>query len=97
MVREVWIAKPGKASKMAKQFKEWGMGDKVFTDMTGVFNKVVIETEYEDLAAYEKKMAEYMTDKGSIKDSKSDKEPKWDMGEYHEMFTQGKREIYRIW
>lgn len=86
MVREVWIAKPGQASKMAKMFKEWE-GAKVYTDYTGVFNKVVIETEYENLATYEKRMDEYM----------SGKNPMPNMAGYHDMFTQGKREIYRVW
>lgn len=89
MVREVFIAKPGMASKLAKMFKGEGWeGMKVLTDMTGVFNKVVLESEYESLADYEAKMKQWM----EKKDDKPSSGPS-----HTEMYTQGKREVYRIW
>ncbi len=91
IVREVFIAKPGMASKLAKMFKdmdEMGGGMTVMTDMTGVYNKVVMESKYESLADYEAEMKKWM-------EKKDDKKP---AGPSHtEMYTQGKREIYRIW
>ncbi len=88
IVREVFIAKPGMASKMAKMFKEMWGDVTVMTDMTGVYNKVVIQSEYESLADYEQEMKKWM-------EKKDDKKPS---GPSHtEMYTQGKREIYRVW
>ena len=98
VVREVFIAKPGMASKLAKMFKdemaEWGeMGTKakVLTDMTGVFNKVVIEMNYDDLAAFDRTMQEHM---GQVQ---AQAKPDPSKPDYHDMFTQGKREIFRVW
>ncbi len=90
MVREVFIAKPGMASTMAKKFKEeWGEGTRVMTDLSGVYNKVVIETEYESLGAWEAEMKKYMN---QPKKENSNSKP-WHL----DMYTQGKREIFRIW
>lgn len=87
IVREVFIAKPGMASKLAKMMKESWADEKtrILTDMTGVYNKVVMEFEVEDLATWEKMMKEYMT-KGNDT-----------MKGYTEMYSQGKREIFRVW
>lgn len=90
IVREVFIAKPGQASTMAKMFKEeWGKDSRVMTDLTGVFNKVVVESEYDTLAAWETKMKEWM--------SKSKPAPDPTKPSHTDMYTQGKREIFRIW
>ncbi len=89
IVREVFIAKPGMASTMAKMFKEMWDDVTVMTDMTGVFNKVVTQSEYDSLAEYETEMKKWMEKK------ETDKKPP---GPAHtEMYTQGKREIYRVW
>jgi hypothetical protein len=95
VVREVFIAKPGMASKLATMFKDQmaqeasGNGSKVMTDMTGVYNKVVIETEYEDMAAYDREMQEYL----------KQPRPKPDPSKpsHVDMYMEGKREIFRIW
>ncbi|MBI2984877.1 MAG: hypothetical protein HYY50_04615 [Candidatus Kerfeldbacteria bacterium] len=87
IVRDVLIAKPGLASKLAAMMKEAWPEAKVMTDMTGVFNKVVMEAEYPDLAAFERHLQEYMAGKAG--------QPK--MTGYTEMYSQGKREIYRVW
>ena len=47
IVREVFVAKPGCASKLAALFKEtvqmgWAGNCRVMTDMTGDFNRVVL-------------------------------------------------------
>jgi hypothetical protein len=54
-VHDIFICKPGQASKFAKLFKEV-MADNaelisIMTDITGDFNKVAMATKYENLAA----------------------------------------------
>ena len=90
VVREVFIAKPGMASKLATMFKsEMGRDVKVLTDMTGSFNKVIVESEYENLAAFEQEMQEYMKKPRPASDPSKPN--------YQEMYTHGKREIFRTW
>ena len=63
IIREVFIAKPGQASRLAKLFKNASrvMPGKVriMTDLVGKFNKVVMETEVKSLAEFEKRMKQY--------------------------------------
>ena len=66
-----------------------GQSARVLTDMTGVFNKVVIETEYEDMAAYDRMMQEYMRQPRPAPDPAKPS--------HTEMYVQGKREIFRVW
>ena len=93
IVREVFIAKPGMASKLATMFKaemaERGKGWKVMTDMTGSFNKVVMETEYENMAAFEEEWQEFMKQPRPASDPSKPN--------YTEMYLHGKREIFRVW
>ncbi len=90
IVREVFIAKPGMASKMAAMFKKEWDDVTVMTDVTGSFNKVIIESEYGSLSEYEAEMMKYMAMKG--------KGTKKSSGPSHvDMYTRGKREIYRVW
>ena len=90
VVREVFVAKPGMASKLATFFKaEMGREAKVMTDMTGSFNTVVMEAEYESVGAFEREMQEYMNKPKTPSDA-----PK---SSYQEMYTHGKREIFRVW
>ena len=99
VIREEFIAKPGMASKLATMFKEMfkeemtqgnmGRDAKVMTDMTGPFNKVVIEREYDDMAAFDKEMKEYM------KQPKQKPDPS--KPSHVDMYMEGKREIFRVW
>lgn len=95
VVREVFIAKPGMASKLAKMFKDqmaredMGNGSKVMTDMTGIFNKVVVETEYDDMAAFDKEMQEFMKQPVGKPDPSKPS--------HVDMYIRGKREIFRVW
>lgn len=95
VVREVFIAKPGMASKLANMFKdqiaqgEMGNGFKVMTDMTGPFNKVVIETEYDDMGAFDREIQEFM------KQPKAKPDPS--KPSHVDMYLRGKREIFRVW
>ena len=94
IVHDIFICKPGNASKLAKKFKEGmsGMSElvHVMTDQVGQFNKVVIVTQYENLTAYEESFQKYM--------EKSDEMKKMEeaMAGYHEMYLTGSREIYQV-
>jgi hypothetical protein len=90
IIRETFTAKPGMASKLAALMKdvigsELGMKARVMTDHVGTFNTVVLETEAEDLGAFEKRMQEYMS-KPDIRER---------MKGYTEMYLTGTREIYK--
>ena len=89
IVREVFTAKPGVASKLAKMMKEeWGEGW-VMTDVVGKYNTVIMEHEYASLTEFDEEMKGYMTE------GKNATNPK---GPSHtEMYTTGRREIYRVW
>jgi hypothetical protein len=91
VVRETFIAKPGKASQLAKLFKEVmsdmpRMKPRVSTDFIANFNTVVLETEANDLNEFEKTMQEYM--------SRQDLRDK--MKGYTELYQEGKREVFKI-
>ncbi len=91
IVREVFIAKPGQASKLAKLLKEvMGQSPKykttIMTDLTGRFNKVVTETELENLSAVETRYKEYAQN-ADMRDK---------MKGYIDMYLTGKREIYQV-
>ncbi|MGI8599194.1 MAG: hypothetical protein ACR2KB_08060 [Chitinophagaceae bacterium] len=95
MVHDVFICKPGNASKLAKLFKEIMSGNAEFvnimTDMTGQFNKVIMVSQYENLTAYELSWKKYMENAEEIK-----KMPEAMKG-YHDMYQSGYREIYQVW
>lgn len=61
----------------------------VMTDMTGVFNKVVIETEYADMVAYDREMQNYMSQPQPAPDPSKPR--------HIDMYMEGKREIFRVW
>ena len=61
VVRNCFIAKPGNASKLAAQLKEAATTAKipkyrVLTDLTGDFNRVVLEYEAENVGEVEARM-----------------------------------------
>ena len=91
IVRETFIAKPGKASALAKLFKEvmaeiTQMKPRISTDYIGQFNTVVLETECEDLAVFEKSLSDYM--------SRQDLRDK--MKGYTDMYVEGRREVFKV-
>src|SRR4051812_42461747 len=64
IVREIFVAKPGQAGKLAKLVKAMFSADpkfkgRVMTDLVGDFNHVVVESEVENLAEWEKQMEAY--------------------------------------
>ena len=95
IVHDIFICKPGQASKFAKLFKEV-MADNdelvnIMTDVTGQFNKVVMVTKYDSLTAYEQNFQKYMQESEEMKKMKEK------MKGYTDMYLTGSREIYQTW
>lgn len=95
IVHEIFVCKPGNASKLATLFKEV-MADSpefvnILTDMTGEFNRVIMQSQYENLTAYEDRFKKY------IEDSEEVKKMKEKMQGYHDLYLSGKREIFKVW
>ena len=91
IVRESFLAKPGQASKLAAMLKDVSSTvapgkSRVLTDLTGRFNRVIMETEAESLADLDERMKEYMSN------------PAWKtkMKGYTELWTTGAREVLRV-
>ena len=90
VVRNVFIAKPGMASKLAAQIKEAAKAmpdvrSRVMTDLTGDFNRVVFEHEAANIAEFETRMRQYMTDTGFREKMKG----------YTDLYVTGSREIFQ--
>jgi predicted translin family RNA/ssDNA-binding protein len=95
IVHDIFICKPGNASKLAKLFKEV-MADNeelvnIMTDMTGQYNRVVMVSKYDNLTAYEQSWEKY---KEQTEEMKKMQEK---MAGYHEMYLTGSREIFQVW
>lgn len=91
IIRNTFIAKPGSAGKLATQLKEavaaFEMpGARILTDVTGDFNRVVMEHTAENLAEFEKRMQDTMG-------SQLYRER---MAGYTELWITGSREILRV-
>src|SRR4029077_9227448 len=95
IVQDIFICKPGNASKVAKLFKDVMASQPelvdIMTDLTGDFNKVVMVTKYDSLTAYEQNFQKYMQDSEEMKKMKEK------MKGYHELYQTGSREIYQVW
>jgi heme-degrading monooxygenase HmoA len=95
IVHDIFVCKPGNASKLAKMFKEAMQGNKEFvnimTDMTGQFNRVIMVSQYENLSAYEQSWDKYMNNSEEMKKMQEK------MKGYQDMFLTGSREIYKVW
>jgi heme-degrading monooxygenase HmoA len=95
IVHDIFVCKPGNASKMAKLFKEV-MADNVelvniLTDMTGQYNRVIMVSQFENLTAYEQSWEKYSKDAEAVKKMKEK------MAGYTDMYLTGSREIYQVW
>ena len=95
IVHDIFVCKPGNASKLAKLFKEVmtdnpGMTH-IMTDLVGEYNKVVMVSEYENLTAYEQSFQKYMQDSEEMRKMKEK------MQGYHDLYMSGSREIYQKW
>ena len=95
IVHDIFICKPGNASKLAKKFKEAMSGTEelvnIMTDMTGQFNKVVCVSQYENLTAYEQNWKKYEQDAELMKKMNEA------MAGYQDMYLTGSREIFQVW
>jgi hypothetical protein len=95
IVHDIFICKPGNASKMAKLFKEVMADNKEFvnilTDMTGQYNRVIMVSQFDNLTAYENSWEEMKKNEEQMKKMKEK------MAGYHEMYLTGSREIYQVW
>jgi len=95
IIHDIFICKPGNASKLAKMFKEAMGGNKevvsIMTDVTGSFNKVVMVSQYQSLSEYESNWEKYQ------KDTETMKKMEKIMSGYTDMYLTGSREIYRTW
>ena len=94
-VHDIFICKPGQASKLAKKFKEAMEGNtelvNIMTDLSGQYNKVVMVTKYDSLTAWEESWEKYKQNSEEMKKMNEA------MAGYHEMYLTGSREIYQSW
>jgi hypothetical protein len=91
VVRNCFVAKPGNASKLAAQLKEAGASAgfgkyRVLTDMTGEFNRVVLEYEAENMGEFEARMKEYASNTAFREKMKG----------YTDLWLTGTREILQV-
>ena len=91
VVRNSFIAKPGMAGKLAAQMKETAIAGnlrnvRVMTDVMGEFNHVVMEHEVESASEFEALMTKYSSDPQIREKAKG----------YTELWTSGRRELFRI-
>src|SRR6478609_1697979 len=95
IVHDIFVCKPGNASKMAKLFKEVMTDNKelvnIMTDMTGQFNRVIMVSKFDNLTAYEQSWETYKQDTEAMK-KMAEK-----MTGYTDMYLTGYREIYQVW
>ena len=93
IIRDVFIAKPGSAGKLAKLMKEAApsFGNHKITvmlDFVTNFNKIVIEHEIATLAEFEKEMEEYKKNPDPVLMEK--------MKGYTDLYQTGYREIFKV-
>ena len=95
IVQDSFVCKPGNASKLAKKCKEAFSNSpevkRILSDMSGDFNRVLIVSEYESLAAYERSWEDMQKDKDKMKKMEEA------MAGYTDMYLTGSREIFRVW
>lgn len=94
-VHDIFVCKPGNASKLAKLFKEVMVDNKdmvnIMSDVTGQYNRVIMVSKYESLTAFEESWKKYEQETDEMKKMKEK------MKGYHEMYISGSREIYHVW
>jgi hypothetical protein len=92
VVRNCFIAKPGQAGKLAKMFKEAAASVeglksyRVLTDVTGDFNRVVMEYDAENIGEFEQRMRDY----------RSNNVFREKMAGYTDLYISGYREILDV-
>jgi len=94
IVHDIFVCKPGNASKLAKIFKEAMTDQKnisVMTDVTGQFNRVVMASWFASIEEWNKMMESYMNPTPEMKAAMEK------MKGYTDLYLTGSREIYRTW
>ena len=95
VVRNCFVAKPGNASKLAAQLKDAlssagatsAIKDaRVLTDLTGDFNRVILEYVAENMGDFEASMKDYQTNQ-AFRDK---------MKGYADLYITGNREILQM-
>jgi hypothetical protein len=90
VIRNCFVAKPGQASKLAAQLKEAAATTfsnyRVLTDLTGEFNRVVLEYEAANISEFEGRMQEYSTNQTLREKMKG----------YTDLWVTGHREILHV-
>jgi hypothetical protein len=91
VVRNCFVAKPGNASKLAAQLKEAAAAAKIpkhriLTDLTGEFNRVILEFEVENVAGFEARLNDYHSNAAFREKMKG----------YTDLWVSGTREILQI-
>ncbi len=95
IVHEIFVAKPGNASKLAKMFKAATADSpdvkNILTDVTGAYNRVIMVSQYENLSAYEKNWEKMKDNPEAMKKMEEA------MKGYQDMYLTGSREIFQVW
>jgi hypothetical protein len=95
IVHDIFVCKPGNASKLAKKFKDIMQGNKelvnIMTDMTGQYNRVIMVSKFDNLTAYEQSWERYK------EDTEENRKMSEAMKGYTDMYLTGSREIYQVW
>lgn len=91
VVRNCFVAKPGQASKLAAQLKAAAataelQNHRVLTDLTGDFNRVVLEYEIGNVSELEARMRDYATNERFREKMKG----------YTDLWITGNRELLQV-
>jgi hypothetical protein len=96
IVRDIFTAKPGQASKLAKVFKKVFGNDpsvRIMTDLVSDFNTVIMEHEVSSISDYEKLLEHYRSGKPAPHMAPDAFEV---MKGYTDMYISGRRDILQI-
>jgi hypothetical protein len=96
IVRDVFTAKPGQASKLAGLMKKVFGSDpsvRVMTDLVSDFNAVIMEHQVEDLAEFDEYIRLYRAGKPGPKMASDALD---EMAGYTDMYLSGRREILQV-
>ncbi|HLG04798.1 MAG TPA: hypothetical protein VI383_01485 [Gemmatimonadales bacterium] len=90
VVRNCFVAKPGCAGKLASQLKEAAAGQfahyRVLTDLTGDFNRVILEYEVAGVGEFEASLKNYASNQAFREKMKG----------YTDLWLTGSRELLQV-
>jgi predicted patatin/cPLA2 family phospholipase len=95
VVHDIFVCKPGNAGKLAKMCKEH-MGTfpetvNILTDMTGQYHRVIMVSQFENLAEYENNFKKWQHPTPEMKKMNEA------FAGMNDMYTSGSREIFKVW